>query len=226
MLYLLPNLLDENADHDLFFPRSVQQIIPQLDGFIFETPKKGRKFLKRFIQNIQDIPMRVLNVHTTSEEMHLLTIPMQKGEKWGLLADIGLPILADPGAALVLCLQKLHIPVHTFPGPSSIIYALQLSGLSAQSFTFHGYLPRKDEELRLFLHALPGGYTHLCIEPPYRTDLLLKKLITYLPNSAYLSAAWNLTLPTQGVLTKKVAHWKKTPHFLGKVPAIFLFNTK
>jgi len=224
MLYLLPNLLDENLDHEAFLPPSVGEIIPQLNGFIVESEKKGRKYLKRFVKNIQDIPVRVFNTHTTPEEIDLLAAPMQKGEKWGLLSDAGLPVLADPGARLVRRLQGLKIPVHTFPGPSALVYALQLSGLSAQSFTFHGYLPRKAEGLKPFLKQLPGGHTHLCIEAPYRTDALLKGLITYLPDTAYLSVAWDLTLPSQGVRTQKVSAWMKNIPTLGKVPAVFLFR--
>ena len=224
MLYLLPNLLDENLDHEAFLPSSVGEMIPQLNGFIVESEKKGRKYLKRFVKNIQDIPVRVLNTHTTPEEVDLLAAPMQKGEKWGLLSDAGLPVLADPGARLVRRLQGLKIPVHTFPGPSALVYALQLSGLSAQSFTFHGYLPRKAEGLKPFLKSLSMNHTHLCIEAPYRTDALLKMLITYLPDTAYLSVAWDLTLPSQGVRTQKVSAWMKNIPTLGKVPAVFLFR--
>jgi len=224
MLYLLPNLLDDSLDHKPFLPPSVTQIIPQLNGLIVESLKGGRRFLKRFIKNIQNIPMSVLNIHTTLEEIALLSIPIQKGEKWGLLSDAGLPVLADPGAKLVHHLNALNIPVHTFPGPSSIIYALQLSGLSAQSFTFHGYLPQKSKELRYILKTFSRNHTHICIETPYRTFSLLHNLIAYLPNNTLLSVAWNLTLPQQKVYTQKVMIWKKKTFPLNKAPAVFLWR--
>lgn len=223
MLYLLPNLLDESLDHKPFLPPSVAEIIPQLDGFIVETEKPARKFLMRFIPNIQEVPLRILNEHTTPEEVDLLAAPLQKGEKWGLLSDAGLPVLADPGARLIRRLHGLKIPVHTFPGPSSIVYALQLSGLSGQSFTFHGYLPRKPQDLERLLSKLPQKHTHVCIEAPYRTDKLLKTLLAYLPHDALLSVSWNLTLPTQGVVTQKASAWKKNLPTLGKVPAVFVW---
>lgn len=224
MLYLLPNLLDDELDHTPFLPPSVGEIVPHLDGFIVESEKLGRKFLKRFVDQIQDIPVRVLNEHTTPDEVDLLAAPLQKGEKWGLLSDAGLPVLADPGARLIRRLHGLKIPVHTFPGPSSIIYALQLSGLSAQSFTFHGYLPRKPHDLENFFKYLRSNHTHLCIEAPYRTDKLLKTLLAKLPHDAHLSVSWDLTLPSEGILTQKVSAWKKKVPTLGKVPAVFVFR--
>jgi len=224
MLYLLPNLLDDSLDHVPFLPPSVAEIIPELDGFIVESEKLGRKFIKRFIQKIQEVPVRVLCEHTTPGEIDLLAAPMQKGEKWGLVSDAGLPVIADPGSRLIRRLHGLKIPVHTFPGPSSIIYALQLSGLSAQSFTFHGYLPRKPHEFERIVNTLPERHTHICIEAPYRTDALQRALISHLPGNALLSVAWDLTLPTQGVCTQKVAIWRKKTPTLGKVPAVFTFR--
>ncbi|NGX51023.1 MAG: Ribosomal RNA small subunit methyltransferase I [Chlamydiae bacterium] len=223
-LYLLPNLLDDSLDHDPFLPPSVGEIVRELDGFIVESEKPGRRFIKRFIKEIQGIPVSVLNEHTTAEEVDLLAAPLQRGERWGLLSDAGLPVLADPGARLIRRLHGLKIPVHTFPGPSAIIYALQLSGLSAQSFTFHGYLPRKPHEIEAFLRTLPKRHTHIAIEAPYRTDRLLQSLITHLPHNTQLSVAWDLTLPSQGVRTEKVSAWRKESPNLGKVPAVFIFR--
>ena len=224
MLYLLPNLLDDSLDHKLFLPSSVDALIPELDGIIVESEKPGRKFLKRFIQKIQNVPIRMLNEHTTAQEIDLLVAPMQKGEKWALVSDAGLPVLADPGAQLIRCLNGLKIPVHTFPGPSAMIYALQLSGLSAQAFTFHGYLPRKPHALEQTLRNLSENHTHVFIEAPYRTDKLLSTLIASLSEETLLCVAWDLTLPSQGVRTQKIAAWKKKIPVLGKVPAVFLIR--
>ena len=223
-LYLLPNVLEESLDHTPFLPPSVGEVAAQLDGIIGESERGARRFLKRFTENFRDIPIVLLNEHT--KEIDSLLAPLQRGECWGLVSDAGLPILADPGAALVRRLHSLKIPVHTFPGPSSIIYALQLSGLSAQNFTFHGY-PLKDEKaLQEKLRTLPKNHTHLFIEAPYRTDKFLKVLIHSLQDEVDLSVSWNLTTPTQGVRTDKIENWKKDIPTLGKVPAVFVVSGK
>ncbi|MCB1110992.1 MAG: SAM-dependent methyltransferase, partial [Chlamydiia bacterium] len=172
----------------------------------------------------RDIPIRLLNEHT--ESIDELLGPLQKGETWGLISDAGLPVMADPGARLVRRLRSLNIPVETFPGPSSIVYALQLSGLSAQNFTFHGYPPRQEEALRERLRTLPKDHTHVWIEAPYRSDALLKKFVAHLQDETELSVSWNLTLPNQGVRTGKILKWRQDFPTLGKVPAVFIVRGK
>lgn len=222
MLILLPNLLDETLDHSPFLPQSVGEIVSSLDGIIAESERGARRFMKRFTDHFREIPIRLLSEHTN--EIDSLLPPLQKGEKWGLLSDAGLPVLADPGALLIRRLHTLKIPIETLPGPSSIVYALQLSGLYAQSFTFHGYPPKDEGKLKEMLRTLPKDHTHLFIEVPYRTDKFLKTLVHNLQDQTDLSIAWNLTLPSQGVRTQRIAQWKETLPTLGKVPAVFVIR--
>lgn len=224
MLYLLPNLLDESLEHDLFLPSSVGQVVSSLDGMIGESEKSARRYMKRFTERFREIPIQLLNKH--SEELDCLIKPLQRGEKWGLVSDAGLPVLADPGAHLIRRLHTLNIPVETFPGPSSIIYALQLSGLPAQHFIFHGYPPRDEKTLKEILRTLAKDQTHLFIEVPYRTDKFLNYLIDHLQGETDLSISWNLTLPSQGVRTQTIAQWKKKLPMLGRVPAVFVIRGK
>jgi len=235
-LLLLPNLLDEELSHRDFFPPNLEDIIPTLDGLIAESPKGGRRFLKRFSypegKSFRDTPIHLLNEHSTDEEIKELLEPLKQGEKWGLISDAGLPVLADPGSRLVMYLHELSIPVQAFPGPSSIVYALMLSGLPAQNFAFHGYLPQRPGELSFKLKDLEkrASYekqTQVFIEAPYRTEKLLRFLLEVLEGDTLLSLAWNLTLPTQGVRTQTVKEWKKKPlPSLKKTPAVFLFKPR
>lgn len=224
MLYLLPNLLNENLEHDPFLPLSVGKVVSSLDGMIAESERNACRYMKRFTERFREIPVRLLNEHT--QEIDSLIGPLQRGEKWGLISDTGLPVLADPGARLIRRLHTLKVPIETLPGPSSLVYALQLSGLPAQEFTFHGYPPKDEKALREKLRTLPKDQTHLFIEAPYRTDKFLKNLIHNLQGESDLSVSWNLTLPSQGVKTEKIAQWKKAIPSLGKVPAVFVIKGK
>jgi 16S rRNA (cytidine1402-2'-O)-methyltransferase len=224
VLYLLPNLLGEELSHDPFLPPSIGEVVQKLQGIIAESEKGARRFLKRFTPDFRDIPIRLLNKHT--DDIDALLAPLQKGETWGLISDAGLPVMADPGAVIVRRLHSLKIPVETFPGPSSIVYALQLSGLSAQNFTFHGYAPRNDDELKEKLQTLPKDHTHVFIEVPYRSDRLLKNLVNGLQDETDLSVSWDLTLETQGVRTDKILKWKESIPTIGKVPAVFVVRGK
>ena len=122
-----------------------------LTGLIAESEKEGRRFLRRFAyeegRSFRDIPIEILNEHSTRVDLASLKHLLKKGGKWGLVADVGLPTLADPGADLVFSCHAEKIPVYPLPGTSSIFYALMLSGFSAQNFAFQGYLPRKERLL-------------------------------------------------------------------------------
>lgn len=223
-LLLLPNLLNKEAHHELFLPKSVDKAVLSLNGLIAENEKEGRAYLKRFNAPFREMPIHLLNKH--SHEIDELLQPLQAGETWGLISDVGIPILADPGAQLVARARDLGIIVKAFVGPCSLILALMLSGLPAQRFSFHGYLPRdpKEKIKKLELQSGEEESTQMFIEVPHRNEQLLDALLSTLSDQTLLCVAWELTMPTQGVETHTVAAWKKRSRpNLHKKPAIFLF---
>lgn len=226
-LLLLPNLLNKEAHHELFLPTSVDRAIKTLDGLIAENEKEARAYLKRFDAPFREMPISLLNKH--NQEIDELLKPLSEGQVWGLISDAGLPVLADPGYLLVHRARELGVNIKAFVGPSSLTLALMLSGLPAQQFAFHGYLPRHPETMlkKLEDRSQEEGSTQLFIEAPFRNQNLLEKLIATLSNETELCVAWDLTMPTQGVETAKIAVWKKrTLPNLHKHPAIFLFHTQ
>jgi 16S rRNA (cytidine1402-2'-O)-methyltransferase len=236
-LLLLPNLLGNHASVDMFLPHSVTETMQTIDGLIAESDKEGRRYLKRFATKkpAMEIPIALLNEHTVKnetsmkEEMDFLLEPIVSGERWGLVTDAGLPCIADPGSNLVLRARQRGIPIEVFVGPSSMLMALLLSGLPGQKFAFQGYLdkgPEKQQEQikRLSEQSQRENITHIVMEAPYRNRFLLERLIQILPEKAYLSVAWDLTLPTQGVVTLTIQQWRSfaLPN-IEKKPAVFLF---
>jgi 16S rRNA (cytidine1402-2'-O)-methyltransferase len=224
-LYLLPNLLDETLPVEPFLPQSVGIAVASIQGLIAESEKMGRRYLRRFLSHdeMAQCPLRVLNEHTA--DIHELILPMEKGETWGLISDAGLACIADPGADLVWLANQKNIAVETFVGPSSIIMALQLSGLSGQQFSFHGYLPRETADLEQKLRELEKGPgAKIWIEAPYRSAKMLDALLKVLQPSTKLCVAVHLTMPTQRVVSQTVAHWKGKSFPLGKEPAVFVIE--
>ncbi len=231
-LLLLPNLLGNYPHPEVFLPASVFKAMQTVDGLIAESETEGRRYLGRFQTKkpAQDVPIALFNEHTPDQDLDFLLEPIIAGEKWGLVSDAGLPCIADPGSKLVLRAIARGIHIQAFVGPSSILMALMLSGLPGQKFYFHGYLgkdpaKRKQEVEQLVKQFKNDGTTHIFIEAPYRNRHALETLIQTLPNGSLLSVAWDLTLPTQGVMTQQVSQWKKcTLPNIDKKPAIFLFN--
>jgi 16S rRNA (cytidine1402-2'-O)-methyltransferase len=231
-LYLLPNVLSEEAAYENMFAKRVFDVVALLDGVIAESEKEARRYLKKFSTKkaLQQMPIKVLSEHTHQNEIEGLLQPIEAGEHWGLLSDAGLPCIADPGAPLVLLAKRKSLPVEALVGPSSILLALMLSGLSGQKFTFCGYLPKDREERireiqKLEARSKKEGMTHLCIEAPYRNNDLLSDLIATLAPNTRLCVACHISAKDQEVITLTVSEWKKRgfPE-IHKKPTIFLFS--
>ncbi len=219
-LYLLPNLLHPEADPKLSFVSGLADVVNELDGFFVEHPKEARVYLKHFdFEKLKTKPMEVLDKDTTN--FVTLLQPLLKGEKWGIIADAGLPCIADPGAKLVYGAKDKDINVVAIPGPSSIFLALMLCGLESQTFAFQGYLPRDCKIQRL-------PVLQIFIETPYNNEKSIEKLFAHLNDEDTLCIAVDLTIPTQKVITKKIKWWKE--HYkeedFHKKPAIFLIKTR
>jgi len=231
-LLLLPNVLGDVRHAEVFLPVSVFKAMQTIDGLIAESDIEGRRFLKRFETKkpAMEIPIALFNEHTPEKDIDFLLEPIVAGERWGFVSDAGLPCIADPGSKLVMRANQRGIPVQAFVGPSSILMALMLSGLSGQKFYFHGYIDkdqgkRAEQIKRMAKKAEEEKCTQIFMEAPYRNKHTLSTLLETLPEHAYLCVAWDLTMPTQGILTQRIAHWKKcTLPNLEKKPAIFLVS--
>lgn len=228
-LILLPNLLEESLLPESFLPASLGKTIQSLQGLIAESEKSARRYLRKFISHdeMAAMPLRLLNEHTKEAELADLLSPIQIGETWGLISDAGLPCLADPGADLVWQARAKGILVETHAGPSSIIFALQLSGFPSQRFTFHGYLPREIPDLEEALRALEKNSkmqqsSHLFIEAPYRSAKLFDLLLTTLAPTTRLCVAASLTTPQERVISQSIAKWKTQKIQLTKEPVVFV----
>jgi 16S rRNA (cytidine1402-2'-O)-methyltransferase len=66
-----------------------------------------------------------------------------EGSTVALVSDAGTPGISDPGAVLIREALEKGIDVIPVPGPSALITALSISGLSTEEFTFIGFLPSK-----------------------------------------------------------------------------------
>ena len=105
-----------------------------------------------------------------------------------------------------------------------ITLSLMLSGLSAQRFFFHGYIPKKPDEREQALKSWEKmkAVTHVFIEAPYRNQYTLQACLKTLRKQTLLCVASNLTLKDQMVHTAPVGTWKEM--IIGKKPTVFLFN--
>ena len=230
-LFLIPVPLGPTPV-DAVLPASVIQTARGLTRFVAENAKSARAFLKTLPTEtpLQQIAIQELNEHTPGKALPDLLAPLLSGHDVGLISEAGCPAIADPGAALVALAHEADIPVVPFVGPSSILLALMGSGLSGQNFSFHGYLPAKDEPRRRKIQELERESrkerrTQLFIETPYRNRQMLQALIDICAPGTRVCIASNLTLPTERILTRTTRDWK-TSAFpdIEKQPTVFLLQ--
>jgi 16S rRNA (cytidine1402-2'-O)-methyltransferase len=229
-LFLLPNVFTDEQSPKGLLPEGLAEIIASLHGLIAESERSGRRYLLKMLQGsdfARSLPILLLNEHSAQASVKELSSKIIQGERWGLISDAGLPILADPGSNLVFALrQKNYTDIVAIPGPSSIVLALLLSGFDGQQYTFHGYPPKERQERLQLIRSLEKDRvaTHIFIETPYRNQAFFQDLLETLPKSARLCIATALTLKTEQVHVRLVDSWKQSSHEIPKEPTVFLVS--
>ena len=118
-----------------------------------EDTRRTRILLDRY-----GVKAKLVSYHEHNEQARAaeLVARMREGAVVALVSDAGMPLVSDPGYLLVRACVGAGLPVEVLPGPSAAITALVASGLPADEWHFHGFLPRKRGDLRRVL-AEPGG---------------------------------------------------------------------
>ena len=229
-LYLIPNLLGETAIQRVMPDYNIK-IINQLKHFIIETPKNANALLKKAGVNtpFEGITFYTLDEHTRPDDLSDILDPLVKGLDVGLLTDAGIPSIADPGELVVSWAHENKVKVVPLIGPSSIFLALAASGLNAESFTFHGYLPVKPEERKrrikeLDVTARKTKYTQIFIETPYRNQSLLQDIVKICHPDTKLCVAMNITTQNESIRTFPIYEWQMRNYKVDKLPAVFLIG--
>jgi 16S rRNA (cytidine1402-2'-O)-methyltransferase len=133
------------------------------DAIACEDTRRTRVLLDRY-----EIAGRLVSFHehNEGERTDELTKRIGGGDLVVLVADAGMPLISDPGYALVrACLGK-GLPVEVLPGASSVVTAVVAAGLPAERWRFVGFLPRKRTELERVLSDTPE--TLVAFESPQR----------------------------------------------------------
>ena len=122
------------------------EILQEVNFIICENPKHSLKLL-----NNKGIKKKLVSLHDYNEKKVINKIARLKhGLKIAFISDAGSPLISDPGYKLVKYFLDNKHCVTTIPGPSSIISALQLSGLPINNFIFYGFVPKQELKKKLF----------------------------------------------------------------------------
>jgi 16S rRNA (cytidine1402-2'-O)-methyltransferase len=112
----------------------------EADVIACEDTRRTRILLDRY-----EISGTLVSFHEHNEDARSpqLAGRVEGGEVVALVSDAGMPLVSDPGYALVRACLDRGLPVEVLPGASSVTTALVASGLPAERWRFVGFLPRR-----------------------------------------------------------------------------------
>jgi 16S rRNA (cytidine1402-2'-O)-methyltransferase len=140
----------------------------------------------RTLFSANDIPsggrLQALHEHNEVAESAQVIARVGAGELVVLISDAGTPGISDPGSRVASAVIEAGLRVTTAPGPSAVIAALSVSGLSTERFVMEGFLSRKAGERALrYEEWASEERTIVFYESPQRVVSVLAELAELFP---------------------------------------------
>lgn len=127
-------------------PRALEYLA-RADVVYCEDTRRSRTLFSAF-----SVPsggrLKALHEHNEAKESLVVVERVRRGEVVVLISDAGTPGISDPGERVVAAVAAAGLRVTTTPGPSAVVAALSVSGLSTERFVMEGFLPRTAGERR------------------------------------------------------------------------------
>ena len=122
-------------------------------------------------------PMISYFEHNKRERGEIIINRILGGESCAIVTDAGMPCISDPGEDLIRQCAQAGIKTVVVPGPSAVISALAVSGLSTGRFTFEGFLSVNKKSRAEHLESLIGERrTMIFYEAPHKLPNTLADL--------------------------------------------------
>ncbi len=138
------------------------EVLKEESIFFVEDTRAFKSMLSRYEIPLKDQLIRSFHDHSTEADLDKILGYWSEGKTVVYASEAGSPIISDPGLALVRQAINRKVELRSVSGVSSVIKALELSGLPAIPFHFHGFLPKKKGPRKKHLEAL-GAFlgTHI-----------------------------------------------------------------
>ncbi|MCC6502188.1 MAG: 16S rRNA (cytidine(1402)-2'-O)-methyltransferase [Deltaproteobacteria bacterium] len=125
-----------------------------------------------------DTPLTSCHEHNERGKAAFIVEKLLSGVDVALVSDAGTPAISDPGYRLVALAIENGVTIVPIPGASAIVSLVSASGLPTDEFTFKGFLPSKEGELKKLLQGLKGkARTYVFYESPRRLRDTLEAVI-------------------------------------------------
>lgn len=124
------------------------------------------------------------------EKLPYILSLLQEEKNVALISEAGMPLISDPGGLLASHCRKHAIPFTIIPGPSSVTTALALAGNTSHTWTYLGFLPKKEGDLKKLIGKLQqvpnfgkGDHVFVAFESPERFSDTMKLCSEVIPNA-------------------------------------------
>jgi len=181
-LYIVPTPIGNLDDITL---RSINTL-KSSDLILSEDTRHAKKLLSHYKISTKVKSYHLNNEHKKVNEYVKL---MLNGKTISLITDAGTPCISDPGFLLVREAIKNEIKITCLPGPTALIPAIVLSGLSSDAFVFEGFLPRKKGRKSKLKQISQNVMTTIIYESPYRIIKTLSDLSDFLGGDREISVS-------------------------------------
>ena len=117
-------------------PRAVKAL-EEADFIAAEDTRVTMKLLNHF--GVKK-PMISYFEHNKRQKGKYIVDRILSGEACVLVSDAGMPAISDPGEELVAQCLEQNVKITVVPGPSAVVSAVAISGLTTGRLTFEGFL--------------------------------------------------------------------------------------
>jgi len=163
------------------------RILGEVDLVLCEDTRVTRNLLERY-----EIKTPTMSYHAQSKisKADKIIELLNEGKNLALVSDAGTPTISDPGSLLVSQIKQncSEVEVIVIPGPSAVISALSISGVSVAEFTFLGFLPHKKGRETLFKEIGLSERLMVFYESPHRIMKTLESLEKFAPDKKVIVA--------------------------------------
>ena len=177
------------------------RVLRSVDRIACEDTRQTGKLLGHFGIATPTVSYHAHNENSRASE---LIAGLTNGGRIAVVSDAGMPGIADPGASIAAQAIAAGVAVFPIPGANAALSALIASGLNAERFSFHGFLPAREGQRRSALEALRAMIaqasadrqppaTHIVYEAPHRIADSLAEIVAIFGPAQNIVLARELT---------------------------------
>ena len=161
-LYIVPTPIGNLEDITI----RALNILKEVDVIFAEDTRTTKQLLNHYNITNKLVASHLYN-ETQNEEKELKYL--KENKNIAIVSDRGTPVISDPGYILVKTAIENNYNVVCLPGPTAVIPALVMSGLSGGPFMFYGFLNSKESKRKKELETLKNSsYPIAFYEAPHR----------------------------------------------------------